>query len=70
MKKHFYSRLEEIKFTRLRLGHTRLTHSYLFTENQPPMCTECECECPRYRGEYSSKSAPKYGRDQGAHILK
>ena len=24
MKKHFYSRLEEIKFTRLRLGHTRL----------------------------------------------
>ena len=30
---HLYSRLEEIKFTHLRLGHTRITRSYLFTEN-------------------------------------
>ena len=57
---NFYSRLDEIKFTRIRLGHTRLTHSYFFTESQAPICEECQClltvfhiicECPRFENE-------------------
>ena len=57
---NFLSRLDEIKFTRLRLGHTRLTHSYFFTESPAPICEECQCpltifhilcECPRFENE-------------------
>ena len=57
---NFYSRLDEIKFTRIRLGHTRLTHSYFFTESLAPICEECQClltvfhilcTCPRFENE-------------------
>ena len=57
---NFYSRLDEIKFTRIRLGHTRLTHSYFFTESLAPICEECQClltvfhilcECVRFENE-------------------
>ena len=56
----FNTRLEEIKFTRLRLGHTKLTHGFIFTEEPQPVCTVCECnvsikhilvECPKYELE-------------------
>ncbi|KAI5716026.1 hypothetical protein M8J77_026283 [Diaphorina citri] len=32
------TRLEEVVLTRLRIGHTRLTHSYLFTKSPHPTC--------------------------------
>ncbi|KAL1446356.1 hypothetical protein WDU94_009861, partial [Cyamophila willieti] len=31
-------RYAEIVLTRMRIGHTRLTHSYLFTRTDPPLC--------------------------------
>ncbi|KAI5754759.1 hypothetical protein M8J77_011221 [Diaphorina citri] len=37
------SRYEEVVLTRVRIGHTRLTHSYLFTRSDPP---SCQCGIP------------------------
>ncbi|KAI5708032.1 hypothetical protein M8J77_014998 [Diaphorina citri] len=37
------SRYEEVVLTRVRIGHTRLTHSYLFTRSDPP---SCQCGLP------------------------
>ncbi|KAI5738648.1 hypothetical protein M8J77_009525 [Diaphorina citri] len=34
------NRYQEVVLTRLRIGHTRLTHSFLFTKSPPPIC-EC-----------------------------
>uniref|UniRef100_A0A8D8UMM8 RNase H type-1 domain-containing protein n=1 Tax=Cacopsylla melanoneura TaxID=428564 RepID=A0A8D8UMM8_9HEMI len=31
-------RYQEIVLTRMRIGHTRATHSYLFTRTDPPLC--------------------------------
>ena len=36
-----YSREIQTKITRCRIGHTRLTHSYLLTNEQPPFCISC-----------------------------
>ena len=36
------SRREEIVLARLRIGHTRLTHSYLFNRDQQPYCIGCD----------------------------
>ena len=36
-----YSRQIQTKITRCRIGHTRLTHSYLLTNEQPPFCISC-----------------------------
>ncbi|KAI5743366.1 hypothetical protein M8J77_017376 [Diaphorina citri] len=36
-------RYEEVVLTRVRIGHTRLTHSYLFTRSDPP---SCQCGIP------------------------
>ena len=56
----FSSRADEIKFTRLRLGHTRLTHEFIFKNTPPPICNECRVPftiehillvCPRYYQE-------------------
>ena len=56
----FHSRLDEIKFTRVRLGHTKLTQSYLFDGIPQPACNVCNCaltikhlliECPKYEPE-------------------
>jgi ribonuclease HI len=38
------SRKEETVLARLRLGHTRLTHSYLITGSPPPRCKFCRSE--------------------------
>ena len=54
---NFQNRIDQIKFTRIRLGHTRLTHSYYFTGEGPPICTQCNVVvtivhillvCPKY----------------------
>ena len=36
-----YSRQNQTKITRCRIGHTRLTHAYLLTNEQPPLCISC-----------------------------
>jgi kelch-like protein 2/3 len=36
-------RREQTIITRLRIGHTRLTHSYLMSADSPPECTACKC---------------------------
>jgi ribonuclease HI len=38
------SRKDSVKVTRLRIGHTRLTHSFNFLGEDVPMCIECEVE--------------------------
>ena len=35
------NRRNETKITRLRIGHTRLTHSYYMSRGRPPECTFC-----------------------------
>ena len=37
----FATRLEEIKYNRIRLGHTRLTNSHLPGAKEPPSCEFC-----------------------------
>lgn len=35
------TRQEEIKLTRLRIGHSRMTHSYIINKTDPPICEKC-----------------------------
>ena len=35
-------REDEVAISRIRLGHTRLTHSYLFEREQAPFCVGCD----------------------------
>ena len=37
------SRRDEVVVNRLRIGHTRCTHSYLLTGADQPECTTCQC---------------------------
>ena len=37
------SRREQTVITRLRIGHSRLTHSYLLSKDNPPECDVCHC---------------------------
>ena len=37
------SRRDEVAINRLRIGHTRCTHSYLLTGADQPECTTCQC---------------------------
>jgi len=37
------SRWDEVVINRLRIGHTRCTHSYLLTGEDQPECTTCQC---------------------------
>ena len=36
------TRRDQVTLTRLRIGHTNLTHSYLITKNEPALCDCCE----------------------------
>ncbi|KAI5742698.1 hypothetical protein M8J77_000213 [Diaphorina citri] len=36
-------RIKEVILTRMRIGHTRLTHNHLFTKSAPPIC---QCGAP------------------------
>ena len=38
----FKTRLEEIKYNRVRLGHTRLTNKYMPAGEDPPLCEFCD----------------------------
>ena len=53
------NRREEVILCRLRLGHTRLTHSYLIDHSRESECEHCQCplsvqhilvECPEFHG--------------------
>ena len=37
-------RKDRIVMTRLRTGHCKLTHGYLFKKTEPPMCIQCVTE--------------------------
>lgn len=39
------SRRDAMKITRLRIGHTRLTHSFHLTVDDVPICVECDVVC-------------------------
>ena len=41
---YFKSRRDDVVFSRLGLGHTRLTHSYLLNREPPPLCTFCNVQ--------------------------
>ncbi|XP_023227710.1 uncharacterized protein LOC111628199 [Centruroides sculpturatus] len=41
--KKSYDRRSEVIFTRLRIGHTRLTHQYFLKSNKQPACQYCNC---------------------------
>jgi len=65
------SRRDAVLINRLRLGHTRLTHSYLLSEDDQPVCSACQSlltvkhfliECVNFaaiRSRYSSDSSMK-----------
>ena len=36
------SRMEQVIISRLRIGHTRLTHSFILKQEQPPRCLTCQ----------------------------
>ena len=36
-------RRDEVLLCRLHIGHTRLRHSFLFNEEDPPECDTCQC---------------------------
>ncbi|WP_179117404.1 ribonuclease H family protein, partial [Solemya velum gill symbiont] len=38
------SRKDAVVYTRLRIGHTRLTHSFLLNRLPPPMCSVCKIQ--------------------------
>ena len=38
------NRHDQTKITRCRIGHTRLTHTYLLNNEQPPFCISCNTE--------------------------
>ncbi|KAL1446988.1 hypothetical protein WDU94_012244 [Cyamophila willieti] len=58
-------RILEIVLTRMRIGHTRLTHNFLFSRSDPPTC-ECGVpltaqhilSCPRFDNIRSSLPSP------------
>ena len=37
------TRREEVVLSRLRIGHTNLTHVYLIRREEQPQCTACQC---------------------------
>lgn len=56
----FKNRIEEIKYTRLRLGHTKFTHKHLLLKEEEPECDVCHSivsvehilsECSKYEVE-------------------
>ena len=64
---HSSSRREDVVITRLRLGHTHLTHSFLLSNSLNPPCPFCGIDtsihhilitCPLYDNNRSSLSSP------------
>ncbi|XP_034171030.2 uncharacterized protein LOC117600134 [Osmia lignaria lignaria] len=64
-------RREQVAISRIRIGHTKTTHSYLLTKDPVPRCEECHAQltidhlilnCPKYdtiRRKYTLKSLIK-----------
>lgn len=55
---HDISRKDKVVLTRLRIGHTLLTHKHLFDREPAPTCQQCNCllsiehifdQCPIYQ---------------------
>jgi len=42
-RKHCLSRRDSVLLNRLRIGHTRLTHSFLLSGDDLPECGTCQC---------------------------
>ncbi|KAJ4435440.1 hypothetical protein ANN_18055 [Periplaneta americana] len=40
---HKLNRKDQVLLSRLRIGHTKLTHSYLISRNEPSTCETCHC---------------------------
>ena len=38
----FSSRRDQVAYSRLRIGHTKLTHRYLLEKSSPPECQTCK----------------------------
>ena len=65
---HSHYHKEDVVITRLRLGHTYLTHSHLLYNNPPPICQHCNVNlsvshilliCPFYNN-HCNKLSPAY----------
>ncbi|KAJ4447110.1 hypothetical protein ANN_09110 [Periplaneta americana] len=63
-----FKRQDQVLITRLRVGHTRITHSYLLDRTPPPTCTNCHIrisvrhlisECPLYHLHRDQFHIPK-----------
>lgn len=64
------TRSQEITLTRLRIGHTRLTHNYLISDLMPPSCPHCNIisdipltvshifQCPNLKALRTSHNIP------------
>nr|WP_160869998.1 reverse transcriptase domain-containing protein [Pantoea sp. Taur] len=59
------SRREEVVLTRLRIGHSKITHLHLITKEEPPRCEYCNNsltvahifeQCPFYRRKLQQKN--------------
>ncbi|KAI5734607.1 hypothetical protein M8J77_008693 [Diaphorina citri] len=51
------SRRDQVSITRLRIGHTNLTHVYLMKREPPPECEVCSC---RITVKHVLKDCKKY----------
>lgn len=61
------ARRNQVAITRLRIGHTRLTHEHLMKRTEPPLCETCRTplnikhilvECQRFKNERSNNQVP------------
>ena len=61
------NRKNQVKIDRLRLGHTKITHSYLFSAEVQPICEKCNktltvehvlLKCTLYDQERNSNNLP------------
>ena len=60
-------RKEQVLISRLRIGHTNLTHCYFITRENPPRCEQCNVslsvqhfliDCPRFNQERQTHGKP------------
>ena len=68
----FITRREDVVFTRVRLGHSLLTHSYLLDKKPPPTCELCNIQitinhiifhCPKFHLERSTLLTSTHPKD-------
>ncbi|KAI5747382.1 hypothetical protein M8J77_014049 [Diaphorina citri] len=57
------SRKEQVSITRLRIGHTNMTHCFLMKKDDPPQCEVCNCRLTvlhilKYCTKYQSLRCP------------